>query len=89
MNIMFKKYGNSLGTRIMGEEIRKSVELEFDNNRDVCFDFLDVNVISHSYADEIFGKLARKYGLDTMRKLSSFKNANEFVSSTIIEVLNS
>lgn len=88
MTISFKEYGNSLGTRLMGAEVRKNIEKLFDENQKICFDFSDVKVVSHSYADEVFGKLIDKYGIGKMRELTTFKNTNEFVAKTIIEVIN-
>ena len=54
----------SLGTRIEGEIIRKQIEKILEDNKEnkIFVDFSGLNIISHAFADEIFGTLIEKYG---------------------------
>ena len=88
MNVKYNKYGKSLGTREMGQELRMQVEESINNTENIVFDFAGIDIISHSYADEIFGKLIKKYGLTKFKEHTNFLNANSFVTDIIINVIN-
>lgn len=49
----------------------------------MSFDFEGVKVISHSFADECFGKLLLSRDLEHIKSLSTFLNANDLVKRTI------
>lgn len=72
----------------MGNKLRAKVEECMDKNERVTFDFKEVEIISHSYADEIFGKLIKKYGISKIKEFTGFINTNELVQSVIINVIN-
>lgn len=88
MLIKFREFGTSLGTREMGNELRTKIEREFDTEEKIEFDLTGIDVLSHSYADEVFGKLVKKYGIEGFKSKTSFIKPNEFVTSVIINVLN-
>ncbi len=81
-----KDYETSFGNRITGQRIRNMIENMLRNNIEssVSVDFLNVAVISSSFADECFGKLAVKMGLLQFGRRIKITNANA-LCYTIIE----
>jgi len=88
MTIQFSHIGESIGTRVLGKQIRMEIEEAITHGKFVTFDFADVKVISHSFADECFGKLLAKWSLKELQSKSTFKNANGFIKKTIAFTLN-
>jgi len=88
MIIQFSNIGRSIGTRILGEQFRMKIERALKENQFVTFDFQNVEVISHSFADECFGKLLNTWSLENLRTLTTFKNTSGFIKKTIAFALN-
>lgn len=83
--------GQSLGTRPLGNHVRENViipNLKFANDVRIVFDFQNIDVVSHSFADECFGKLVEKLGLEFVKERTTFRNANPFVASVIKSAIN-
>lgn len=59
MNLVFKDYGKVLGGRDVASKIRSKIE---SSKEIAILDFQDVRTVSHSFADELIGKLAEKFG---------------------------
>ncbi|MGM0579763.1 MAG: STAS-like domain-containing protein [Bacteroidota bacterium] len=89
MQIIFNDIGSSLGTRVKGQEIRKVILDALEQGDFVTFDLTGVNVMSHSFADECFGKILLEVDLQFLKSNSTFKNANPAISKTISFVLKS
>ncbi len=89
MIIKFSEINTSLGTRNLGSGIREQVisELQAKYDEPIVFDFQDVEIISHSFADECFGKLVELVGLDFTKNHTTFKNANSMVSMVIKQAI--
>lgn len=83
MKISFGHIGSSLGTRVLGCDIREEVSIALFRQEFVCFDFKNVEIISHSFADECFGKLLLDFDIDFLRDHSTFLNTNEEISKAI------
>lgn len=83
MTIKFSNIGTSLGTRFLGEEIRKEILSALGRNEFVTFDFSDVKYISHGFADECFGKLLVSMIIEELKKKTTFQDANPLVKRTI------
>lgn len=83
MEINFGEIGTSLGTRFLGLDIRNKIEMSLRKNDFVTFDFSNVQFISHSFADECFGKLLIEWNLEELKKKSTFKNTNQLIKRTI------
>lgn len=83
MKISFGHIGSSLGTRALAKSIREEVSFTLFRNEFVCFDFEGVDTISHSFADECFGKLLLDFDIDFLRERSTFISTNEKIRRAI------
>lgn len=83
MRISFNHIGSSLGTRVVGRKIREDINFKLSRGEFVCFDFEGVDTISHSFADECFGKLLLDFDIDFLRQHSTFINTNKIISTAI------
>lgn len=83
MIIQFVHIGKSLGTRVKGQEIRQKIEKAFDQGNFVTFDLEGVESVSHSFADECFGKLLLNWSLSEIKENSTFIHANDLIKQTI------
>ncbi|WP_194775023.1 STAS-like domain-containing protein [Pararhodonellum marinum] len=83
MTINFSHIGTHLGTRVLGESIRKDIEIALEQNQLVTFDFSGIDFISHSFADECFAKLLISMKIEELKKKTTFKDANKLVKRTI------
>lgn len=88
MTIKFNDFGKSLGTREMGSKIRDKITNCINRGENVVFDFTGVEILSHSYADEVFGKLLKEFGIKKIKETTNFQNANEYVTKIIVSVIN-
>lgn len=90
MIIRFADIGSSFGTRSLGNRIREDVLVSLNSNIEtrIVFDFEDVEVISNSFADECFGKLIDKIGLEKTRNRTTFRNANDIVTMVIKKAIS-
>ena len=87
MELKFKEFGESLGTRVLGRKIRQQIEEAINADSCVVFDFEGVRSISHSFSDECFGKLLLSIDFDKIRRQSTFQNVNPKISNTITYTL--
>ena len=82
MIIQLKIFGEELTTRDIGAIIREQIQEHINNGSNVIIDLESVNMITHTCADEIFGKLAMNNGL-----CFKIKNANETTLALIKYVI--
>lgn len=87
MEIKFGDIGRSLGTRFLGQQLRVQIEDSFKNNQFVEFNFEGVDLISHSFADECFGKLLLNFDMNFLKVHSTFTGISPLVKKTIVFVL--
>lgn len=84
MRIVFREFGTSLGTRHLGRIAKKELDDIFDNTDDrIIFDFFGVNLVTNSFADEIFGKKIIEVGFKEFKDRTTFKNVNPFIEICI------
>jgi hypothetical protein len=75
--ITFNQWGEFLGTRFLGEQVRKEIEKAFAVESPVKLDFQGVRGLSHSFADECFGDLVARMGLSAFKSSLHFLNLSE------------
>lgn len=83
MTINDSHFGTHLGTRFLGLTVRKDIEQALAFEALVVFDFSGVEFISHSFADECFGKLLLSIKIEELKGKTTFKDANILVKRTI------
>lgn len=78
--IKLSEESSGTGTRRAGERVRHlAMNILREGQMKVVFDFNGVNVISSSYADELFGKLVREIGF------SQFLNCFQMINTTSLQ----
>jgi hypothetical protein len=71
------EFGDSLGTRFLGEEVRRLIETHLGQGESLLIDFSGVTAITHSFADEVFGELVFALGLERFKQVIRFAGVNE------------
>jgi len=71
------------GTRIVGEKIRLEIEKSLPLGRGVTLDFVLLDMITQSFADEIIGILVRLNGAKFVGENIRLVNANKEIIDTI------
>lgn len=75
--IEFGKSKRMLGFRKVGADYRNRILKYIDQGYKVIFDFENVSIISHSFADECFGALLEHMKLDELKLKTTFVNTNK------------
>lgn len=84
MKVMMRKYGGALATRASGRTAYADVIHDSNNlSERVVFDFDGVSVVTNSFADEIFGRIAYEVGITQMRKVTTFRNVSPIWAAVI------
>jgi hypothetical protein len=85
MTIIFKfsEIGENLGTRILGEKVRKQLLPLIMENDKVVLDFSGVNVVSNSFADECLAKLLLNMSFEELKQKTTFVSVNDFARKNI------
>ncbi len=81
--IVFSKIGSHLGTRISGVATRERIASDLNSSNDIVFDFLGVETISNSFADECFAKLILDFEYKDIQSKIRFENTSPFIRSII------
>jgi hypothetical protein len=83
MEINFSHIGKQLSTRVAGAAMRKEIITRIEQNEKVVFNFLNVEMVSNSFADECFAKLILDFDLPIVKEHTTFKNASPFIRAVI------
>ena len=78
-------------TRLKGEELRQSLMSEFeklDNSSYLQIDFGGVSMMTPSFADECFGKLAQSLGKPTFRSSLRLGGASQSIKALVNTVIS-
>lgn len=72
------------GARASGEAIREKIKNAIEDGDSVTLDFLGIDGISHSFADEILGIIVRAFGLSFIKKGDlRLNNANDSIKGLL------
>ncbi|MHB0913866.1 MAG: STAS-like domain-containing protein [Armatimonadota bacterium] len=82
-------WGEFLGSRKLGAEVRRELEFALQRSRGISVDCEGVDTMSHSFADETFGKLALILGAEDFRHKVRFLHASPEVAAVVRYVLMS
>ena len=84
IEIKYDEIMRSSGSRQLSRELRTKVENLIEAGADyVVFNMKNINMISSSFADELFGKLALAMGIDKYRQKIFLNNSNRQVKMLI------
>lgn len=87
--IKFSDFGEVLATRRLGKKIREEIILSsISDFQVIIFDFSQVTLITHSFADECFGKILLSMDMVQLKKRTTFINYNNKVKIQIINSIN-
>lgn len=81
--IEFGHYGVHLGTRFLGASIREKVESIFKETEKIVFNFVGVETVSKSFADECFAKLLFKFSFEEIKSKTTYEGASPFIKAVI------
>lgn len=85
--IDYRLPGGDLASRQLAIDARHAIEKYIKNNNVIFLDLSNVESISESYSDELFGILAAKNGVDDLLSHLKIKNANSSVLLSIATVM--
>jgi anti-anti-sigma regulatory factor len=82
--MMLSEFGRHLTGRFIGRKIKEQI---LSNPGNVVIDFHGVESISHSFADEVFGKLFMELGDQSFRNKIKITNCSDEIRTIIKFVL--
>lgn len=89
MNKVYKLPIGDLASRHSAISLRQEIEIDLlDNKHLIYIDLNGVISISESYADELFGVLVIKYGIETVLNKLKIINVIDNVLNTIVNVID-
>lgn len=90
MTIEFKLLGSVLHTRFDAASIREKIYLAWREGNSLVLDFNKIEMMSHSFADECFGKLAEDMHIAPFELYNKFefKNTSPIIKKKIDSALN-
>lgn len=83
----FREYGENLGTRPLGRQVRERLLPLLKENECVVLDFTGVDVVSNSFADECIAKLLLTMPLAELKEHTTFRGLNPVASESILTAL--
>ena len=83
----FRDYGENLGTRMLGRQVRERLMPLLEQNECVVLDFTGVNVVSNSFADECIAKLLLTMTLSELKAHTTFRGLNSVASESVLNAL--
>ena len=83
----FREFGENLGTRQLGQQVREQLMPLLLQDERVVLDFTEVNVVSNSFADECIAKLLLTMPLSELKQRTTFRGLNPLASESILTAL--
>ena len=83
----FRDFGENLGTRPLGQKVRKQLLPLLEKEDLVVLDFTGVNVVSNSFADECIAKLLLTMPLAELKAHTTFRGLNPVASKSVLTAL--
>lgn len=76
------------GSRGSGEIIREKMKPILDDCESITLDFMGIEGITQSFADEIVGIFVRAFGIDYIKDFLRLNNANDSIKQTLNFVIS-
>ena len=83
----FRDFGENLGTRQLGQQVREKLMPLLNGNDRVVLDFTGVDVVSNSFADECIAKLLLTMSLAELKAHTTFRGLNPLASESVLTAL--
>lgn len=83
----FREYGENLGTRQLGQQVREKLMSLLAGDERVVLDFTGVDVVSNSFADECIAKLLLTMPLSELKARTTFRGLNPLASESVLTAL--
>ena len=83
----FRDYGENLGTRMLGRQVRERLMPMLEQNECVVLDFTGVNVVSNSFADECIAKLLLTMTLSELKAHTTCRGLNSVAFESVLTAL--
>lgn len=83
----FRDFGENLGTRQLGQQVREQLMPLLEKDERVVLDFTGVNVVSNSFADECIAKLLLTMSLAELKAHTTFQGLNSLASESVLTAL--
>lgn len=83
----FRDYGENLGTRQLGCQVRERLMPLLKGDDVVVLDFTGVDVVSNSFADECLAKLLLTMSLAELKARTTFRGLNPLASESVLTAL--
>lgn len=83
----FSKYGDSMGTRLLGARIRADLRPLLDGEEKVVLDFSGIDTVTNSFADECIAKLLLEVPLETLKSKTTFTGTTPMTERSILSAL--
>ncbi|WP_083370040.1 STAS-like domain-containing protein [Chromobacterium sphagni] len=85
INFVMKNESTAFGNRLAGEFVRSKLQnpINMHNSYTCVIDLSGIDIISSSFADEVFGKIFLTLGMDAYQKIIKIINANEICEKII------
>lgn len=87
VTFIFREYGENLGTRPLGRQVRERLLPLLEQDERVVLDFTGVDVVSNSFADECIAKLLLSMSLAELKAHTTFQGLNPVASESILTAL--
>ncbi|RKO65752.1 STAS-like domain-containing protein [Desulfofundulus salinus] len=81
--IMLGSISTHLTTRALGKRVRELILKRLESSTQVLLDFTGVEMASHSFCDEAFGKLLQELGFVKFKRRVKFSGCSAEVESVI------
>lgn len=83
----FSKYGDSMGTRLLGARIRADLRPLLDGEEKVVLDFSGIDIVTNSFADECIAKLLLEMPLEELKSKTTFTGLTPLAERSILSAL--
>lgn len=83
----FSKYGDSMGTRLLGAQIRADLRPLLDGEEKVVLDFSGIDTVTNSFADECIAKLLLELPLEQLKAKTTFTGLTSMTERSILSAL--
>lgn len=83
----FRDYGENLGTRQLGCQVRERLMPLLKGDDVVVLDFTGVDVVSNSFVDECIAKLLLTMSLAELKARTTFRGLNPLAAESVLTAL--